>query len=163
MEVLMSMITDECNCFLDYVDNVVEFLPKPNNLTACTRLSIRFEFTIVDLTNSCGQPIGSFTQHAKCVAPIIRVFQWQDKTCLPPCSSFSFHQESIQYVKISDVYMKKMRARYDNEVRLTSMVVSLAEQTNKEYKEEPLYPFEQFLAEVGGTSGLFLGLRYGTD
>ena len=59
--------------------------------------------------------------------------------------------------------MKKMRARYDNEVRLTSMVVSLAEQTNKEYKEEPLYPFEQFLAEVGGTSGLFLGLRYGTD
>ena len=56
-----------------------------------------------------------------------------------------------------------MRAKYENEVRLTSMVVSLAEQTNIEYKEVADYPFDQFLAEVGGLAGLLLGLRQGGD
>ena len=37
-------------------------------------------------------------------------------------------------------------------------MVTLAEQTNKVYEEVPLYPIDQFLAEVGGTAGLFLGL-----
>ena len=41
MNVLMSMISGECNCFLDYIENVVEFLPKQNNLTGCTRVSTR--------------------------------------------------------------------------------------------------------------------------
>ena len=89
---------------------------------------------------------------SNCAAPIIERFQWQDKNCLPACSSYSFHQEltfliitsnssnteqiekkdkaSIQHVKISGQSTKS-----DNEVKMTSMVINLAEQTNKEYKE----------------------------
>ena len=53
----MSMITGECNCYLDYIDNVVEFLPKPHNLTACSRVSIYHFSVIIHLyRNSCRQP-----------------------------------------------------------------------------------------------------------
>ena len=45
-------------------------------------------------------------------------------------------KENIQYVKISEVYRNRMRKQFANEVKLTSMVISLAEQTNKEYKED---------------------------
>ena len=43
-------------------------------------------------------------------------------------------------------------------VAVTSMVLNLAEQTNKVFEEIADYTSDQFLAEIGGSAGLFLGL-----
>ena len=45
-----------------------------------------------------------------------------------------------------------------NNVAVTSMVLNLAEQTNKVFEEIADYTSDQFLAEIGGSAGLFLGL-----
>ena len=37
-------------------------------------------------------------------------------------------------------------------------MLNLAEQTNKVFEEIPDYTSDQFLAEIGGSAGLFLGL-----
>lgn len=141
MRVLMESIARECDCYIGYITDIDRFLPN----------------STLNTLNTC-----NFTTHGHCCAPIIERFQWQDKQCLPACSSYSFHQENIQYVKISDNYIKTARpystADHADHVKITRLVISLAEQTNKEYKEVPDYPFDQFLAEVGGTAGLFLGL-----
>jgi len=39
-------------------------------------------------------------------------------------------------------------------------VLSLAEQTNIIYEEQVAYTWSEFLADVGGSAGLILGLRY---
>ena len=44
---------------------------------------------------------------------------------------------------------------------ITSMVLNLAEQTNIIYEELASYTKNEFLADVGGSAGLFLGLRHG--
>ena len=50
-------------------------------------------------------------------------FQWSEGLCLPACASYSFHQENIQYVKVSQNYLSSMRNKLGlpNNVAVTSM------------------------------------------
>ena len=113
---------------------------------------------------------------------ILTSFQWSEGLCLPACASYSFHQENIQYVKVSQNYLSSMRNKLGlpSNVAVTSMVskqtgtihifsgpknilnlfqvLNLAEQTNKVFEEIADYTSDQFLAEIGGSAGLFLGL-----
>ena len=61
---------------------------------------------------------------------MISSYEWAADECLPACNGYSFHQESIQYIKVGDRFIRAMREdlNISDSIAITSMVLSLAEQ-----------------------------------
>ena len=97
---LINKIIANCNCYLDYIDGIENYLPESHQLAPC-----------------------NFLVHATCVSQLVDSFQWSEGKCLPACASYSFHQENIQYVKVSQNYLSTMRNKLGlpNNVAVTSM------------------------------------------
>ena len=96
----MTKIIETCNCYLDYIDGIQDYLETNHKLRPC-----------------------DFLTHTTCVSQLVDSFQWSEGMCLPACSSYSFHQENIQYVKVSKNYLSSMRNKLGlpNNVAVTSM------------------------------------------
>jgi len=128
---LMQKICRLCGCYLNYIDYIDDL--KPEN---------------------CSTPCDFFA-HAVCASQLINTWEWSSHasaSCEPPCNSFSFNHESIQYVRLTDSQAKAP-------LSFATLVLNLVEDSNIVLEETPTYGTSEFLSDVGGSAGLVLGLN----
>ena len=83
----MLLVNRSCGCYPNYISELKHLLPE-----------------IIKNSRPC-----NYIEHAVCVSGIVGQWEWSDYKCKPACSSYSFHQESIQYADMfNDLPNSKM-------------------------------------------------------
>ncbi|CAG5099439.1 Oidioi.mRNA.OKI2018_I69.XSR.g16526.t1.cds [Oikopleura dioica] len=138
---LLIDIDKKCHCYPSYIDNITEL------------------FTIEEYETE--NPPCNFFQHAVCVSEIIDHFQLVSAgTCIPACTEHSFKPQSIQYMQVSERRSKDIHEYLNipDDIYIASMVLKLSDEVSVVYKEQSTYDPSKFIADMGGTAGVVLGL-----
>ena len=117
----------------------------------------------------------SLWDHADCVSPLMKNFNHTTCRCLPACSekipqgqliqygyvTYDMVKSSLQFRNYKDaaVIIKQAGAVVNN---MSAVVVYLAEVNEVTHLEVAQYTVEQFLSDVGGAAGLFMGMSLAT-
>ena len=110
--------------------------------------------------------ICDFYQHAYCIAPAIIAFDYDICTdpkeqfnCLPECVSTSHQTDGFQ----NGVYRPTtVNSQEQSDIHMSTMVLYMTEVEEVCYTETPEYTLENYLSDVGGATGLILGMSMAT-